>query len=258
MKKRLSPLFLLRSQKGSLMIIALVGLVILSGSFYVSIAHLMQTQKHIRTVVIKQQMIAAETRLHNLLMQPTSYKLVPPSKVAVLREEVLEQFNIFIPGARCKDGEDPCGIKVARLIENNSEVPYWNATSSKFSGRLVYAGQEVPVAPLNLEINVPREVIQIQKYICPTTTPFLAGFHENGDLICRPLPQPSSCGPVGGYILGVNSNLSAICGNFGATIECGSDSYISPPGPSWDGRSWIPSGCTPRIDPYSNPQLRPE
>lgn len=260
MKRRnQSPHHLLLSNSGSLIVIALVGLVILSASFYTGISQLRQTQKHIRMVVIKQQMIAAESRLNNLLLQPTSYEIVPPSTVATFKENLLEQFKIKVTGARCASGTPFCGISIKkRMINNTVTLPYWDVANSKFNGVIFYSGQDASLQELDIEISVPREVVQLEKYFCSVGRPFMAGFKANGELICNPLPEPSECTEIGGYIKNISNNLVATCGNFGKLIACDSDSYISPPGPSWNGEIWHHPGCTPRIDPYSNPSLRPE
>lgn len=241
------------------MIIALVGLVILSASFYTSISQLMQTQKHVRTIVIKQQMISAENRLNTLLLQPSSYEIIPPSKVAVIKQSVLEQLNISIAGARCPSGVTFCGITVLQKEnDHNEKVPYWNPLTATFSGVLAYNGDEVPIKDIVMDIKVPPEVVQLQKYMCSPDFPFMAGFQANGELVCRALPEPKECGFVGGYVKSVDSGLRVVCGNFAQIISCSDDEYISPPGPQWAGDSgWVESGCTPRIDPYANPELRP-
>lgn len=252
------PHHLLNSESGSLIVIALVGLVILSISFYTGTSHLMQTQKQMRAVVIKQQMIAAESRLRNLLMQPTAYKIPEGKKVAVLDEDLLSQFKFKVTGSRCDSKAPFCGILVTQKVDEfQNLVPYWDEAQTKFTGVISYTGNEVPVKSLEIEVRVAREVVQDKNFMCPPSAPFMAGYLANGNLDCRPLPSPRECSDVGGYISDVSANLKAICGNFGDFISCPSDSYISPPGPSWTGTSWTRSGCSPRLDPYINPALRP-
>lgn len=252
------PQDLLQSQSGSLIVIALIGLVILSISFYTGISHLMQTQKQMRAVVIKQQMIAAESRLRNLLMQPTTYKIPEGKKVAVLDEDLLNQFKFKVTGARCESKTPFCGILVTqKLDDSQNPIPYWDEAQTKFTGVISYTGTEVAVKGIEVEVRVPREVVQDKTFMCPPNAPFMAGYLANGDLDCRPLPSPRECMQVGGYIKDVSTNLRAVCSNFGDFISCPSDQYISPPGPSWTGSSWTRSGCTPRLDPYINPSLRP-
>lgn len=259
MEKLKSPSQLLRSESGSLIIIALVGLVILSASFYTGISRLMQTQKHVRGIVIKQQMIAAEGRLHNLLLQPTSYVIPEGQKVAVLNEELLKEYKFRVAGARCPEDTAFCGILIAQKLDDAGKpIAYWDPANTRFTGVITYTGNEVVVKNIEMDVRVPRETVQDSKYMCPTIAPFMAGFKANGELICKTFPPPKECPPVGGYIKGANPNLTVTCGNFGQVISCGSDSYITPPGPQWTGETWTESGCTPRLNPYINPGLVPQ
>lgn len=252
----------MRSESGSLLVIAMVGLAILSISFYSGISSLIQTQKQTRMIVIKQKMLGIENRLRSQLMQPSSYEIVAPAKVATLKTDFLESFKTPIVGAKCTPEDCFPGIIVKPgVLDSGGQYVgvLWDAANAKFTASLVYNGTEVNLSDVPVEISVPREVVQLQKYMCGSENPFMAGFSANGDLICRGMPNPSECTEIGGFIASVDSNMKSMCGNFTETISCPETDYISPPGPTWSVEGgWTRSGCTERIDPYSNPELRPE
>lgn len=239
----------LSSESGSMLLLALVGLAILSISFYTGISQLIQTQKQMRMVVIKQQMVNAEGRLNNLLQQPISYEIIPPAKVASIKQSVLDQFKISVIGSKCQNSVAFCGI----TLDN----PHWDSATTHFSASLTYTGEEVSLRPITIDIKVPPEVVQFSMYTCDSAAPFLSGFKSNGELICKTIPQPSECSTPGSYIHNVDSGLRVQCGSFQTVIQCPSDQYISPPGPQWVNEEWTRPGCTDRIDPYANPELRP-
>ena len=257
---------------GSVLVMVMGVLSVTGIISFLAIQYVMSTNKAVKYARVKNSMLEVETKLKILLYESSSYTLFE-EKTATATSPVLTFKNTLLsniiikpfPGAQCPAGITDCGIEIIQ----KGGAPFWNSASLTFTGQIVYTGIEVALAPIDVIITVPAESVNAQKISCPPATPFLTGFKPNGEAICAALPS-IPCQTAGEYLSYVNNSLITTCSPLAQDIDCGLDNFLtnvvfqgafgsgSGPAPSpAPGGPWSYSCGNPRIDPYSDPSMRP-
>ena len=120
--------------------------------------------------------------------------------------------SITFPGAQCEPGVKDCGFSLKNLKLTPTPTP--TGLTGVFSATLSYDGKEISLAPSNITLTVPTDVLQSQTFDCATvdaTKPVFAGFDSTtGAPICRGF---ADC-PTGQYVKSLNfKNMTRVCGS---------------------------------------------
>lgn len=139
-------------------------------------------------------------------------------------------------------------------------TPAFEPTQNRFTARIqfqvVNASQKrFQIAPRDINIVIPSELLQPVTFRCPTARPVFAGFydktengHKKGEAICKAF-STATCGP-GQFMSSINpATLEPTCAPAGGSVSCAADQFMSKF--TWNGAGGITFECTGRKDPFS-------
>lgn len=197
-----------------------------------------QTEMGLRAPRVRSAMIGKEAQLRLLMNQSSSFSCPTGVHSCTLSPVVqgLLAIEEIIPGARCPTGTSTCGIRV----QNPALV------GTHFTATIDYAGQEISVMEVGVNIDIPLEALQAAQYECNSATPRFVGYKPDGTLNCQALP--ANCGS-GEFIVKIDpQTLALTCGRLEDEVGCKSGYYMS--SFRWTGKnSYIE--CLPRLDPFA-------
>lgn len=194
---------------------------------------------------IKAIQTLTELRLKTLAMQPAFYSGCNSSSGSSSCQIVASRLDpyrlIRVPGAKCAAGVTQCGI----ALENEA----FNGSARVFTATLKYTGEKPVIAPVQVRVEVPEDLLQAQNYDCGAMNPeapIFTGFDSAGKPICRGL---APCGD-GQFISGINpESLAPVCKTIPNSVGCSANQFIG--SISWSGGGNIQVTCTSRKDPFS-------
>lgn len=232
-----------KNDRGNALLFSLLGAGALAGALLLVTSNTQVSEQTRYVARIKAIQTLTELRLKTALMQPAFYSgcnsATGSSSCSIVPSKLNPFRLIRVPGAKCPPGAS-CGI----VLENDA----FDAATRVFTGTLRYHGEKVSIAPVQIRVDVPEEILQTQSYDCGAlnaATPIFAGYDSAGKPICRGF---GSCGD-GQFVSGVNpTTLAPICTALPTSASCSVSQFIS--GLKWDGGSSIQVTCTPRKDPF--------
>ncbi|MEZ0391620.1 MAG: hypothetical protein ACAH59_05355 [Pseudobdellovibrionaceae bacterium] len=218
-----------------------------------------QTDVLLKAPRIRSSFIAAQAKLRLLSMQPTTFRTTGcPGGVAIcLRNNLKDDIEILIPGAECElTPPQLCGVKVG-MPGNLSLVQI--GSTNHIMGTLIYDGIDFPFEPINIDILVPNDTLQVTATDCFTLNPdqpVFAGMNPDNTPNCQPLPAGNNCSGLGGlsagpgqYVVSVDPlTLKLTCANLPTTLGCEADEYMTDL--RW-GSSGLEVVCVPRPSPLT-------
>ncbi len=251
----------LSSNRGNTMVVALL-LVVIVGIASFAIPQMETTQqKHLRTLRIRALMTNVEVRLREFALSPNTYQSCDSSagvtSCRIHQSKLTSISTLRVFGAECPPSLPNCGIRFVP----GPDFPRLklSASGAQFEGTLIYEGDDLKLAPIPINVQVPLDLVQSKAVSCAqidASRPIFHGFDSQGRAKCRALPAP--CGP-GQYLYAVNPRtLASQCRNLSpALLECPAGQMI--------GRVSYLNGefstqCIERLDPFQtipSPDLTP-
>lgn len=236
---------MIADERGNVLLFSLIGVGSLVG-LALFIASSSQVSEKARYVArVKALQTLTELRLKTAAMQPAFYSGCNSSSGSSSCQVVPSKLDPFrvtrVPGAKCAAGVTSCGI----VLENAA----FNSSTRIFTATLRYNGTQTGLAPVNVRVEVPEDLLQAQNYDCGAMNaeaPVFAGFDSAGKPICRGLP---ACGD-GQFITGIHpTTLVPICKSIPTSAGCSSSQFIG--SLTWNGGSNLQVTCTDRKDPFT-------
>ena len=246
---KLRPGLLTRNARGGAMLTAMVvtGAVMLAAS--AAYQKFGDTRDAFRDSRVKNLVAAVETQVRRRALQPEAYSgcsAASGSENCRLNEGFfadIRQQNI--PGATCLPGVRQCGVVISQMA--------FQPASRLLRAEILYAGTEVRVKPVSVEVNVPLEILQADIFHCGTidkSKPVFAGFDSQGKPICQGFNE---CGP-GQFVHEVNvSGRSLACKPLPGRVTCGAQQMISTF--DWQGNA-LHTACSGLPDPPYAPTIQ--
>jgi hypothetical protein len=245
LKTRLSNTTGATFQQGSVLILSLAGVLVASLVLGFSLKMVQDLSYEKKKLIVLHNMTQFQSRLGDHLSDPQFFISVAGQNVHEPRLEILKDLSIELGGKGPSCQNQICRIKL------KPESVVWDASESEFSGDIIYEGNDVVVSPISFKKIVAREVLQQSLMLCPNERPLFHGFQKDGQPICHPLPEPSSCNEPGQFLLSSKNNFTVQCESFVQEIGCPITQFLAGPliwNPS-TGR-WSHPGCRDREDPY--------
>lgn len=228
-------------QQGNALLTAMMMMTGVVGLFFVVESLKSTTESRSRVTRIKASMGTIEAKVRAIVSQPASFtgcnSSSGSSSCALSPNALSGLATTFIPGAKCPPGQSMCGIAM---------TADFNSSSRRVSVQMSYTGLETKIAPVKLDIEIPEEVLQSQKFACGTSTPIFLGYNADGSPKCRGF---TSCGGVGQYVKAIDpATLQPICGMLDSNIGCGSGKFIT--AMSWGTNGFSTPTCSDQLDPF--------
>ncbi len=232
------------SERGQVLLSSIVfsAGVILASGFLLQQSY--QSERTLRIPRIKSIMSSIEAKVRLASLQPQTFTC-PLTATATFNSSLCTLSTTFaelteaVPG--CQNAGPTCGVVVQNPV----------LAGTTLTATVIYQGTELAIAPIQLSISVPPDVLQASDYNCASidpTKPLFAGFNPDGSLICKPLP--SDC-PAGQYASGVSStNLSLSCAALPTPANsCSLHQYMT--SVNWAGGPTFTVTCAPRLNPFT-------
>lgn len=206
-----------------------------------------QAEKNLRIPRIRSAMSGVEAKIRMAATKPQTYNCTTEASttagavctLTILNTDFQENFN----GAKCSNSGS-CGISVTAF----NFVPATATQSGRIQTKISYDGQELSIKPIDVDIEVPLDLLQKNVVNCISLTsgtqPIFGGFRPDGSVIC--LALPGGCG-VGEFISAIDpTTLKLTCGKFPNSGSCSTNEYMT----QFDPMSSAPT-CTSRADAFT-------
>ena len=260
----------LKNTNGSAVISALMSVLAVTGLAYLVMELSGIASQRILVMRTKSIMAIVEHSVRMLAMQPQNYTGCTATgasscvfaattafsgfDVAVVEDGI---YGVRVPGAICDVGEPYCGVVIEAIPPTVLDptdpggfglVPKITGGTTEyfFRARIRYTGSNFRLRPLDINLEVPVEILQTDNFNCPMSRPIFGGF-QNGSPICRTL---SPACPAGQYIQIVNNRtLATTCATIPTSARCtNNSSFITRF--TWDGAANMTVQCSARRNPY--------
>ena len=262
MKK--NPISVLRNENGTVLLYVLVISLIVVGIFTSTMIQNQNSERQIYQARFRNQLDAFETRWQTLLGQPSTYtgcqfnvanscKLdtnvtnkylqLPLIGGGCLKPSSRDQSTAGLgTGVKLPTCDLTCGFCASVTLD----------PADGSIAHLVVNPVGTSLRPVQVNIQIPYDVLQVQTISCPDqdgTKPRFAGLDAKGNAICLPLYKPKCQYPGIQYAYGVDAGTGAIlCKNIpNIKISCPDSKYMSVFG--WSTVA-LGDGCTSRLWPY--------
>jgi hypothetical protein len=134
---------------------------------------------------VKSSMAKVEQRLSEAVLTPEAFTCTGSGvATCTLNSDYLLQFSLPVGGTDCANPPCRAVIDPATLV--------MDAAAKKVRASIVYEGDSIPIRPINFEVDIPSEILQLATTRCPASSPLFRGFDASGRVKCDPLP--ASCG----------------------------------------------------------------
>ncbi len=198
------------NQQGNITLVVMMVMTVTGITALTSAMTVQQIQKVDRIARVKGQMAAVEANLKMRLHQTYAYEncdtAVGPESCR-LRESYFNDLLVTsVQTNQCPDGDPapPCGIVVEDL--NFTATP-----SPRITARIRYTPVDLSVAPIDVDIEPPFEILQSEGEENVCLNGLFRGYDPmSGRIICE---QPISCTPAR-LLMRMRPNLDASCRTF--------------------------------------------
>ncbi len=241
------PNFFRLSQSGQSMITAMLLGFGMAGVSGLVLWESQQAEKNLRIPRIRSAMSGVEAKVRMAATKPQTYNCTTDSTTTVGANCTLTivntDFQENFTGAKCS-GSGACGI----AVEAFTFVPATATTPAKVQTKISYQGQELSIKPIDVDIEVPLDLMQKSSVNCITLTagaqPIFMGYRPDGSVICQALP--GGCG-AGEFVAAIDpTTLKLTCGKFPNSGSCGANEFMT----RFDPMSATPT-CTTRADAFT-------
>jgi hypothetical protein len=235
----------MKGQKGQALIMAIVlslGVSVVVGTL---LDQSLSTDKMLKGARIRAAMMAAEQRLKLLSVTPSSFVCSSttspsgPVNECTLVSFPAAELNHYLPQVRCPNSA-PCGVEIRNLALNNGHM----------TARIEYTGSDLSFQGTNVDIEVPKDILQSSQSDCfsiDPSKPVFAGFRSDGSPDCRALS--GNCTGPGEYVSAVDSKtLKVTCSTFQNNVGCRPDQFMT--SLRWTGSAFTAT-CANRPDPFT-------
>lgn len=205
--------------------------------------------QRVRTVRMRAQMTAMESRLKSLLSQPAAYTCAydPGGSIncAVNGAFISKFMQVPVRGLGCSSGA-PCALSVV-------SGPTFDNASRNVTLTLEAVGTTIGLSKKDIQFQVPDDVLHANAMDCSAQTggtrPVFKGFTAGGQVNCQPLPA-TDCGAPN-FVTGINPNTGGVqCAPFdSSTKACAPSQYISYF--QWNGGASLSYACVGRQNPFA-------
>ena len=192
----------LKSSRGNALLGAMVAVGISGVVGMTAIAYNQTFIQSSRMAYVRSAFSSLESNLRFMAMQPYAYSCGREGVIndqlggyanCTLRRDATGKsyfdsiLRINFPGAQCAPDVKACGFVVSDLKFTPTTTA--GVTSGVFSAKLSYEGKELSIAPSNIKLDVPADVLQSMIFDCAEVNPLkpvFAGFDpKTGAPVCR-------------------------------------------------------------------------
>jgi hypothetical protein len=247
----------IKNSRGNALLNAIIVAGIVAGIAGIVMTQTQTTNQASRAPRIRAAMAVMQSRVQALANQYTSYTCTTTMDTSLANCSVNaaafwgpdnQLMRDPVVGAVCPASTPNCGVHLTTVK--------FSSSSMLFTAQIVYEGTEVPIAPINISMKIPTDILASEmQYVCPLSKPIFQGYDSNGGIECNAFPQTCSNGlsltTQGVYIAKLDpKSLAPVCNQLGdgTTTKCSSAEYLS--SYSWATGSFS-SICAPRPNPFT-------
>ncbi|MGZ5278805.1 MAG: type IV pilus modification PilV family protein [Pseudobdellovibrionaceae bacterium] len=247
----MSAFRILKSQRGDILVIAMVLFAISVISSLTMLNYSRQMQTGSKRPRIKSMMTALEAKVRSELLKPTTYTNCTGATGRTscnfdpLKITSLSRVMGDVP---CPLEKPLCGIEVA--VQSFDKALVIGAdTFTRAVVRVRYEGTDMAMDDIDIVMDVPADILQSTGiYQCPASAPKFDGLGADGRINCSALP-PRVAGNLFVNEINVN-NLTIDADPLPSPVDCGTTHYVNHVG--WGaGGQVLNHTCTPRADPFT-------
>lgn len=226
---------LLRPQKGSALINAIIAVGLVAALSAVIFSQTQVTDKTSRNPRVKSAMAVMESEVRALASSASSYTCSGSGSTAScqIKPEIFNALKKSISGAVCS--KDASGSHGSAGISNSScglqvstvpNYPFYDPATGMFRARINYQGSEMAMAPIDVTFQLPPGTFKSGAFTCPSNQPLFEGYDASGNPTCRSIPstcyEAMNLSSPGVYIYSLDPNsLRPHCKALSATALTG-------------------------------------
>jgi len=246
-----NPVRLIQNQRGDALIVALMvsAISLLSSLMMMNYSRIVQaSSRHPR---VKSVMTSLEAKVRMELLTPSTYTCTTAGRDScVITASRITSLSRALPGAKCPSTKPNCGVNVS--IQSFATDVSSGITVSRASVLIAYEGLDIPIAPIQVIMDVPADILQATDdrgiVQCPRDAPKFNGFLANGQPDCTALPDKAEPGK---FVNSIDPSVVKTTDfSLPDPVSCSGNKFISKV--NWGlGGTTFSHSCTERADPFS-------
>ncbi len=205
---------------------------------------------------IKSQMSAVESKVRATLMSPLSFSsCVSDFTDTANKGRVRCQLNTGVVTGLSLPSSNIDVPASSITMDNNFTDPRTGLKITRVSVKVVYTKNDFPIKSLDVDVDIPPDILQVAKYTCPDSAPIFTGYAADGSPKCNGFD--ARCAP-GKYLKKVDKDtLAYTCIDLPSSVQCADQTQMIS-NINWNGGSTISHSCAPRANPFTIYGFDPE